>query len=126
MKRMTKGFAAGAALLLGVSATAFAGFHQAQQVVIIDASSFANGDLGYVHNTPDSIQYIGCTTSGSSASCFARNLAGLSRSCSTSNPTMLAALHALNGDSYLIFGWNPSGQCTFISVHNGSLTAQKN
>jgi hypothetical protein len=125
MKRVSKGIVVAAVMTLGVSTAAFAGFHQAQQVVIIDASSFANGDLGYVHNTPDTIQYIGCTSSGSSASCFARNLAGLSRSCSTSSATMLDAIHALNGDSYLIFGWNASGQCTFINVQNASLTAQK-
>lgn len=125
MKRVLKGIIAGAVVAMGASVAAFAGFHQGQQVVIIDASSFANGDLGYVHNTPDSFQYIGCTSSGASASCFARNLAGLQRSCSTSNATMLASLHALNGDSYLIFGWNASGQCTFISVHNGSLTVPK-
>jgi hypothetical protein len=125
MKRVLQGIATGAALLMGVSVAAFAGFHQGQQVVIIDASSFANGDLGYVHNTPDTIQYIGCTSSGGSAWCFARNLAGLSRSCSTSNATLLSAIHSLNGDSYLIFGWNASGQCTFINVENGSLTAPK-
>ena len=125
MKRRKLGFVAGALAVLGLSATAFAGFHQGQQVVIIDASSFANGDLGYVFNTPDAIQYIGCVTSGGSAQCYARNLAGLSRSCSTANPTLLEAIHALNGDSYLIFGWNAAGQCTFINVSNTSLTVPK-
>ncbi len=125
MKRRTIGLFAGALLASGFATTALAGFHQGQAVVIIDASSFANGDLGFVHNTPDSTQYIGCTSSGTSANCFARNLAGLYRSCSTANPTHLAAIHALNADSYLLFGWNASGQCTFISVQNSSLTVPK-
>jgi hypothetical protein len=126
MKRRTTGLFAGALLAFGVCTTAIAGFHQGQAVVINDASGFANGDLGFVHNTPDNIQYIGCNSSGNIARCFARNLAGLSRACSTPNPTHLAAIHSLSGDSYLIFGWDAAGQCTFINVQNSSLTVPKN
>jgi hypothetical protein len=109
----------------GLSATAFAGFHTGQAVVISDPGMFANGDLGYVHNTADLIQYIGCSSSGSNASCMARNLAGVTRSCSTANPSLLAAIHSLSGDSHLYFGWNAAGACTFINVRNASYTEEK-
>ena len=115
----------GAIAVLGLSASAWAGFHTGQQVVISDPGMFANGDLGYVHNTPDLIQYIGCTSYGTSAQCMARNLAGVLRSCSTANPAMLASIHSLNGDSHLYFGWNAAGQCTFVNVRNASYTEEK-
>jgi hypothetical protein len=111
--------------IAGLSTTAWAGFHTAQQVVISDPGMFANGDLGYVHNTADLTQYIGCSSYGTSASCMARNLAGVLRSCSTANPSMLAAIHSLNGDSHLYFGWNAAGQCTFVNVRNASYTEEK-
>jgi hypothetical protein len=125
VKKTIIGMAAGAVAVLGLSATAVAGFHTGQQVVISDPGMFANGDLGYVHNTADLIQYIGCTSYGANAQCMARNLAGVSRSCSTANPSMLASIHSLNGDSHLYFGWNAAGQCTFVNVRNASYTEEK-
>jgi hypothetical protein len=116
---------AGAIAVLGLSASAWAGFHTAQAVVINDPGMFANGDLGYVHNTADAIQHIGCTSYGANAQCMARNLAGVFRSCSTANPSMLASIHSLNGDSHLYFGWNAAGQCTFVNVRNASYTEEK-
>ena len=110
---------------LGIGVAAHAGFHTAQAVVISDPGMFANGDLGYVHNTPDLIQYIGCTSYGTNANCMARNLAGVTRSCSTANAAHLAAIHSLNGDSHLYFGWNAAGSCTFVNVRNASYTEEK-
>jgi hypothetical protein len=110
---------------LALTASAFAGFHTGQAVVINDPAMFANGDLGYVHNTPDLIQHIGCISNGTNAQCMARNLAGLTRACSTANPAHLAVIHSLNGDSHLHFGWNAAGQCTFINVRNASFTEEK-
>jgi len=81
--------------------------------------------LGIVHNTPDAIQYIFCESQGTSANCQARNLAGLVRSCSTANPAFLAAIHSIGTDSFLLFRWNAAGQCTSVSVRNGSLTVPK-
>jgi hypothetical protein len=111
--------------IAGLGTSAWAGFHTGQQVVISDPGMFANGDLGYVHNTADLVQYIGCSSYGTSASCMARNLVGVTRSCSTANPAMLAAIHSLNGDSHLYFGWNAAGQCTFVNVRNASYTEEK-
>jgi hypothetical protein len=43
-------------------------------------------------------------------------LPGSTVSVPTSDPGMLAAIRSLNGDSYLLFYWNSSGQCTYISA----------
>ena len=108
-----------------ISTTAFAGFKSGQQVVIIDGSKFANADLGYVRNTGDSTQYIGCEVSGDVGYCTARNRDGLTRSCSTSVAKWVNTIRALNGDSYLYFKWDTNGNCVNISVENTSTTAPK-
>ena len=125
MKRKTTAFAIGATLALGIGASAYAGLHTLLPVTINDPAMFANGDVSFVHNTPDAIQYIFCESQGTSANCQARNLAGLVRSCSTANPAFLAAIHSIGTDSFLLFRWNAAGQCTSVSVRNGSLTVPK-
>jgi hypothetical protein len=47
------------------------------------------------------------------------------RTCSTANPTHLAAIHSIGTDSFLSFWWNAAGQCTNVLVRNGSLTVPK-
>jgi len=108
-----------------LSTTAFAGFKTAQAVVIADANKFANGDLGYARNTADSTQYIGCQVNGDVGNCYARNKDGLSRSCYTSTAKWVNTIRALNGDSYLYFKWDASGNCINIIVDNGSSSAPK-
>jgi hypothetical protein len=125
MKRKTTAFAIGAALALGIGAGAYAGTHTMFQVTINDPAMFANGDVSFVHNTPDVVQYLYCESQGNNAFCAARNLAGLVRTCSTANPAHLAAIHSIGTDSYLLFRWNAAGQCTAVSVRNGSLTVPK-
>jgi hypothetical protein len=115
----------GFAAALLASTAALAGFRSAQQVLIFDAGRFANGDLGYVSNTADTTQYIGCESLGGSGYCYAKDPTGLSRSCSTSDPNLLAVIRSLNGDSYLIFWWDTSSHCTSIEVDNGSYNAPK-
>jgi hypothetical protein len=108
-----------------LSATAFAGMKTGQPVVINDGSRFANGELGYVRNTPDSVQYIGCTIKGNAGSCTARNAAGTTRSCSTTDAKWLSTIAAVNGDSYLYFRWDTEGKCNLIIVENHSTPAPK-
>ena len=116
----------GAALVAGALATtAFAGMKTSQQVVIVDANKFANGELGHVRNTADSVQYIGCTIKGTAGSCTARNSAGLTRSCSTTEAKWLATIAAVNGDTYLYFRWDTDGKCNLIIVENNSTPAPK-
>ena len=125
MKRKTTAFAIGAALALGIGANANAGLHTMIPVIINDPAMWAQGDVSFVHNTPDPMQFLFCESQGNSARCQARNLAGLVRTCSTANPAHLAAIHSIGTDSFLLFRWNAVGQCTSVSVRNGSLTVPK-
>jgi hypothetical protein len=125
MKRKSTAFAIGAAFALGVGASAYAGLHTMIPVTINDPAMLAQGDVSFAHNTPDAIQYIFCDSQGTSANCQARNLAGLVRTCSTANPAHLAVIHSIGTDSFVVFRWNAAGQCTAVSVRNGSLTVPK-
>ena len=112
---------------LFASTAAMAGLQTGKPVVINDSGMVANGELGYVRNTPDRTQYIGCTSSSNNvANCFAVDINGISRTCVTTNPSFLATIRSLNGDSYLVFYWSPTtGQCTSVEAVNDSTTTPK-
>ena len=109
--------------------TAFAGAKTTASVGINDTDKQANGDLGYARNTADTVQYIGCYVNdngnGGAGICEARNSAGVTRSCSTTNDLLVDTIKSLKGDSYLYFRWNDSGNCTMIIVKNRSTLAPK-
>src|SRR6185295_155819 len=100
------------------SATAFAGFQTGQQVVLWDEKKLANGDLGFVHQTSDDVQYIGCFVAGDAGYCFARDRAGVTRSCWSDDAQWVRAMSAVRSDTYLIFHWNDGGYCTYVSAEN--------
>jgi hypothetical protein len=108
-----------------LSASAFAGFRTAQQVVMSDEKKLANGDLGYVHQTTDDLQYIGCFVAGDAGYCFARNLAGLTRSCWSDEARWVRVMAGVSSDSYLVFYWDDGGYCTYVSAKNGSTGVSK-
>lgn len=105
------------------SASALAGFRTGQQVVMSEENQFANGDLGYVHQTSDDVQYIGCFVAGDAGYCFARTPAGVTRSCWSDEPRWVNAMAGVSKDTYLIFYWDAGGYCTYISARNGSTGA---
>jgi hypothetical protein len=109
--------------------TAFAGSKISQPVSINDADKQANGDLGFARNTADTVQYIGCyvndTGNGGAGICQARDAAGVTRSCSTTNDFMVDTIKSLKGDSSLYFRWNEDGNCTMVIVRNRSSYAPK-
>jgi hypothetical protein len=107
------------------SGSALAGFRTGQQVVISDAQHLANADLGYVHQTSDDVQYIGCFVAGDEGYCFARNLAGVTRSCWSNEAKWVRAMAAVSKDTYLIFYWDDAGYCTYVSARNGSTGVPK-
>lgn len=113
------------ALTVALSTAALAGMKTGQQVYISDANKFANGEIGFVRNTADSTQYIGCTVNGDLGSCNARDRNGLSRSCSTTVAKWVNTIRAVNGDSYVYFAWDSNGKCTQIIVQNHSTAAPK-
>ena len=102
------------------SASAFAGFRTGQQVVMSDVKKLANADLGYVHQTSDDVQYIGCFVAGDAGYCFARNLAGVTRSCWSDDARWVSVMAAVSKDTYLLFYWDDGGYCTYVRATNGS------
>jgi hypothetical protein len=116
---------ASASVGLFASASALAGFHTGQAVVIVDDDRLANGDLGYVHNTADKNEYIGCEVYGDWGYCYAMNTAGTYRACATSDPDMVSTIRSLQSDSYLSFWWSDSGYCSSITVRTESMTEPK-
>jgi len=113
--------------LLLVAGAATAGFKTSQAVVI--GSGLANGDLGYVHNTPDTSQYIGCETYAYPNQlygyCYAVDLAGTYKACSTTNLGMINVMSALKSDGYLLFFFDTSGNCTFVEQNTSSYERAK-
>jgi len=113
-----------------LSLAAFAGAKTGQVVTINDAQSQANGDLGYVRNTADSVQFIRCYINGSGQGaangvCQARNAAGVLRSCTTNYDRWLTVIASINSDSNVLFRWNADGKCTMLIVDNNSTFAPK-
>src|SRR4051812_6068552 len=102
------------------SASAFAGFRTEQEVVIGDQQKLANGDMGYVRQTSDDVQYIGCFVAGDAGYCFARNNAGVTRSCWSDDARWVKVMAAVSSDTYLLFYWDAGGNCTYVSAKNGS------
>jgi hypothetical protein len=103
------------------SATALAGFRTGQQVVMMDQQKMVNGDVGYVHQSADDVQYIGCFTAGYAGYCFASNRDGVTRSCWSDEPRWVNAMSAVGRDTYLVFYYDDAGYCTYVSARNGSV-----
>jgi hypothetical protein len=122
---MKKTLARTFALILGTLFVthAHAGFQSGQEVVF--GSNFADGDVGFVHNTSDATQYIGCEVGPGWAYCYATRSDGTYHACSTSDPDLITAATAVNSTTYLTFYWDSNGACTSIEADNGSTTAPK-
>jgi hypothetical protein len=117
-----------AVLTMGVFAsTASAGYKTLYEVTIntVGPKPYATGDLGYVRNSADPIQYIGCEATAILGDCYAVNSAGLYKSCTTTDPAMIQMILTLKGDSSLYFSWNTDGTCKNIRIRNDSLAAPK-
>ena len=97
----------GSLVLGAIAGTTFAGLKTSYGVYIqpIGTTPFAVGDLGGTRNSADSISYIGCAASATTGSCFAQDSAGVYKSCSTTNPAMIAMMLSINEDTRLMFGW---------------------
>ncbi len=112
------------AIILIISApVVFAGASSYYQVTVNLSSGYAFGSMVGARNSRDTVQWIGCTRSFRShanANCTARNAAGVYGACSTTDLGLIEALSPLADESYLVFGWNSSGTCTYIAVYNHS------
>jgi len=110
---------------IALTGTAVAGFQTGAPVTINDAGRYANGTLGYIHNSASPLEYMGCSTFQHQGYCTARDANGLTRSCSSIDARMVNTMRALNGDSYLYFEWDGDGNCVYIIVENISSTLPK-
>ena len=118
-----------AALAMGLFAsTAFAGNKSVYEVTIntVGAKPNATGDLGYVRNTADPYQYIGCEATATLGNCYAVTSAGVSKTCTTTDAALIELIRSIKGDSNLYFSWSSTdGSCKNIRVRNDSLAAPK-
>lgn len=124
---MKRSLFVGAFLVGAMAMPAFAGLKYANPVMIDDpVEHSAGGAIGTVRNTADAVQYLGCDVTafndgGWITSCYARNAAGTLASCfDLVSPQLRDSARALNGDSFLFFMWDASGQCTQIFSRNDS------
>jgi hypothetical protein len=108
-----------------IAATAVAGSTTTQVVVISTSKSFAYGDLGFVRNTWDAVQSIGCKYTATWGACFATESTGLYKSCVTTDPALLEVMRSINGDSWLMFHWTADGNCSAVEVQQASVSAPK-
>jgi hypothetical protein len=109
---------------------AHAGTKADYNVVINTAARTFNGATSTVRNSPDSAQLLYCQTFAASngtqsATCYARNTALTTVSCSTSSTTLLTAIRSINADSYVSIAYDSAGSCTQVNVWRGSILAPK-
>lgn len=104
-----------------VASSSSAGYKYNLEVNV--SSTTGQGVLGAARASADSTQYIGCTvvsyaTGGSTGYCYARNSAGTSISCQTTNASLIHLIQTLNGQSQLYF-YVPTGTstCSQINVY---------
>ncbi len=112
-------FLAGSAL---APAAALAGYKISPDVTITSSSSntlIVRGSLIGAHNSADSVQYIGCQIRYDFAYCWARDAAGKTAMCSTSDVGKMEAMRTTNAASYLNITMT-AGSCGNLEVSTGS------
>jgi hypothetical protein len=102
-----------AALVCGLAGTALAGPVQV-------FGTWARGDLGAAHNA-SSAAYVGCWVSTDStgpalAYCEANDGVGNFNFCYTQNPHLLNTISSMTSSSELVFGWDASHVCVWLTV----------
>lgn len=106
---------------LAVAATVYAGARFTYPVVINDTNRTAYGALTDARGSADTRQYIGCWSNGAMGGCDAVNASGLTRSCSTIDPAMLAVIRSMSDESYVAFRWSSDGStCAYIYAQTTS------
>ncbi len=122
MARFARAALAAATLLL--AGTAVAGSKWYVPVYIYSSNGIprgAYGALSSARNSPDSLQYIGCSVStwptyGTSVYCWARDASGVSLGCSSSDSKLVQVALGASGDSYVQFEADAGGVCTFLNT----------
>lgn len=123
-KSLTKSLAIVLALS-GFAAVASAGASLSPDVVVV-GSTTARGGMRAARNSSDSQQYIGCTLRHIEGNtrpvvmCSARDSAGRSLSCSSTDPVQGLVVASIGPDSHIYFEVRNGYLCTEIDVVNDS------
>lgn len=132
----------GVGLLGGAVGTARAGVRSSGNSLSISAvGRLAYGQLSDIRNSGDANEYFKCTVDSvapggpstmnqagagiTSVVCQGQTGAQQFR-CVSTDPVLITAAQSIHGDSYVLVSWDQSGgNCTEISVENGSAYAPK-
>lgn len=111
-----------AVMLVLVSGVAAAGYASTAYVVVNTTYRYANGAMSAARHSPDTNQHIGCetwaSTYGTDMMCRAVDAQGRIGYCFAYSPNMIEAVRGLTSSSFLAFGWDASGVCTYVQVSN--------
>lgn len=115
---MKKAIIVGLTLLasLVAAAPAFAGFRVVHVVTADSVARFGRGALGSARASNNSREYIGCSRAFDTVTCAARDGAGTTVTCFTSDPSMVATFSAITSSSFIFFRYDEAGVCTVLNV----------
>jgi hypothetical protein len=119
-KRTLVGIALVAGAVVSFAAHSRAGAHWGGGVFIDDKSRTFEGMMGGTHNSATS-EFIGCRvesydTGFTSAICEARDEAGTMRSCETTSPALIAAIHSIGDDDHVKIFYSGTEKCLQVRV----------
>jgi hypothetical protein len=114
--------------LLALAAPVYAGNRLRPTTVVVvnsNGSGRAAGSLAAARASTDAGQYIGCEIRINSqgvrtATCMARNAAGVSIDCETDLEPMIETIQSLGTHSYLWFYADSTGECTSMTFRQSS------
>lgn len=114
-----------ATLLSSLAFSSFAGQTGSYPVFINDGIRYAAGSMVAARYSADDVQRIECKSfahiSGQiSATCYAKNAQGVTRSCFTTVPALVETARAASAESLISFRWNEDGDCEMIDIDNAS------
>ena len=110
-----------------VPSIADAGYKVGLTVSIRDFANgvtYAGGDLGAARHSSDRTQYLGCTDSGYSVSCFAKDRNRKYVRCSSRSENAIAVVRGMSDSGYLSFRV-VNGECLSVRFTNNSRYAPK-
>jgi hypothetical protein len=124
LKRVSVLSAIGGSLLF--VSLSHAGLLRGSPVVIDVNERKAYGSMGFVYNSPDNTQHIGCTIEGNRDAfdarlhCTARDINNVIVSCFSDRTPILSAAQSIGSDSFVTFTWDLNQECLRLSVTNES------
>ena len=114
-----------ATLLSSATFGASAGEFGSYPVFISDGMRYASGSMVSARYSSDDVQRIECRTFAHalgmvSATCYAKNAQGLTRTCFTTVPVLVENAKAAGSESLITFRWYENGDCESITIENAS------